>query len=544
MYLRDYLHDIPLKALKAIAMSLDVPVEYAARIKLINAVDRAFWDGSLTENIYGDLHDESKRVLSLLAFTFDAGAHEKALMRKTEKLLGITRSDTRGRIHELIPLAFAGGVNEDDNLYFCPRGIAEQVRKLLIEKAVSFEDITGPIPSTTPPNMLEDIFSFLAEAYKRPIPLTLMGNVKKNILDRIFTGSLTCTDPVLSLSRDHRDDFVIDYLKTKKLLEVDRRKSHASPLLGGWLKLSATERLRDIVSFSMKRILQDDHTIISFSGVISEIPSGSSFDMSEFAYFLHAWTMAPGGYTRLESRVRELLTVLYHLGMFSYRNDRFALTVTGERFFNGKSLPMDENTGSVFTIQPNFEVIIGPEVDLSVRFSVELLADRKNRDMVLTYEVTQGGIVRGIERGMTVDEIFTFLDTHSRTPLPQNVRFSVENWAGSYGAIFFEKITVMRFRDKSVCNGVMHLPEIAPYIKEQLSETVLAVSSEHIKKITEVLKSSGYQPETFGDPPENAVSNEVSFQPVGVEDILKDLNMPSIHNDFIFPDDLLPDGES
>ena len=77
MYLRDYLHDIPLKALKAIAKSLNVTVEYQARIKLINGIDRAFWDGTLVERLLQEFSDDHRCLLSIIAFSYDIGVREK-----------------------------------------------------------------------------------------------------------------------------------------------------------------------------------------------------------------------------------------------------------------------------------------------------------------------------------------------------------------------------------------------------------------------------------------------------------------------------------
>ena len=98
MYLRDYLHDIPLKALKAIAQSLDVTVEYQARIKLINAIDRAFWDGTLTERLLNKLSNEHRRLLSIIAFSYNVGVGEKALIKKVEKVAGINRQKVKNRL--------------------------------------------------------------------------------------------------------------------------------------------------------------------------------------------------------------------------------------------------------------------------------------------------------------------------------------------------------------------------------------------------------------------------------------------------------------
>ena len=80
MYLRDYLHDMPLKALKTIALQLDVQVEYEARIKLVNAVDRAFWDGTLVDRLLKGLTGDHHRLLSIIVFSYDIGLGRKSLL--------------------------------------------------------------------------------------------------------------------------------------------------------------------------------------------------------------------------------------------------------------------------------------------------------------------------------------------------------------------------------------------------------------------------------------------------------------------------------
>jgi len=538
------LHDIPLKALKAIAGSLKVPVEYGARIKLINAVDRAFWDGVLTERLIRELPEDRKRLLSLLAFSYDAGVHERALVRKMERLSGMNRHTVQEHINKLIPFALVGGIKETDNLYFCPKGIGEQVRKALIGNVVALSNSTDPLPSASSPDLLEDIFSFLAEAYKHTISLTLTGKIKKSFLERVFEGSATCTGHDLPLSEEHRNTFIIDYTRKRNLITFERRKARTTDKLSGWLRLSATKRLQDIVSFALARTLQDDYTITAFKGITGEIPAGASFDSSGLAYFLHAGTMATGGFSRIESRVREMLPILCHLGILSYKNSRFVMTVTSERFFQNVSLPLDEIMNDFFTVQPNFEIIVGPELNPLIRFKLELLSIRITRDIILTYKVTQEGITRARERGMSTGEILVFFDSHSRTPVPQNVRFSIENWAKAYGSIYFEQSTLMRFRDSSICSSVMHLPTIAPHIKEQLSDRALVISRDKIPMITETLKNAGYQPEVFGETPVDTILEEAIFNPVIPDDIMKEKSIPVVHSEFIFPDDLITNGDS
>jgi len=539
MYLRDYLHDIPLKVLKAIANSLNVTVEYQARIKLINAIDKAFWDGTLTRSLLNSLSDDHRRLLSIIAFSYDVGVSEKEIIKKIEKIIGINKLKIKKLIDDLLSLSLIGGIKENDAIYFCPRGVAEQIRKIFIRDVIKLHDESLPIPSSSPPNLLEDIFSLLSLIYKEDISLTLAGKIKKAFLDRAFSGSPTCSNTRLHISKDFRNTFIINYLKERKLVSYDNRKAQTTKKLSGWLELSMTERFQDIVSYALSYTLQDDFTVIAFTGLLVELPAGSCFDIKKLAYFLHSSTMSQGGFPRLESRVLGILNVLTQLSLFSFIEDRFIMTITGEQFFRNKNLPFDDNISGFFTMQPNFEVILGLELDPRVRFKLELLASRKNRDIALTYVVTQEGINRARERGMSAEETISFFKEHSRNPVPQNVQFSIESWVKNYGSIYFEDVVLMRFRDANTCNSIAHIPEVSPYVKEQLSSTVLVISSEHIPVITSIIKNAGYQPEVYGITVQDNASSGGKFIPNNINKLREKNKLSEIHDNFIFPEHLL-----
>ena len=541
MYLRDYLHDVPLKVLKVIANSLNVTVEYQARIKLINAIDKAFWYGTLIGRLLNSLSDDHRHLLSIIAFSYDVGVSEKALIKKIEKITGINKLKIKKLIDDLLSLSLVGGIKGDDAVFFCPRGVAEQIRKILIRDVIEPYDESYPIPSASSPNILEDIFSLLSLIYKKDISLTLMGRIKKAVLDRAFSGSPTCSNTVQHFPEDYRNTFIIDYLKEKKLVSFDNRKVQTTKNLSGWLELSMTERFQDIVSYALSHTLHDDFTIIALTGLLVESTAGSRFDIKKLAYFFHSNTLSQGGFPRLESKVLSILNIFTQLGLFSLIENRFIMTMTGERFFRNENLPFDDNISGFFTMQPNFEVIVGPELDPRVRFKLELLASKKNRDMALTYVVTQEGINRARERGMSIEDTLNFFKEHSRNPVPQNVQFSIESWAKDYGSIYFEDTVLMRFRDTNTCNSIAHMPEVAPYIKEQLSSTVLVISLEHIPIITSKIKNAGYQPEVYGITIQDNASSGGKFIPNNINKLLEKNKLPEIHNNFIFPEHLLSD---
>jgi len=544
MYLRDYLHDIPLKALKNIAEVLDIEVEYRARIKLMNAIDRAFWDGTLTERLIDELSEDHVGVLSIIAFSYRAGVPERVLTRKAERL-GFPRNrkkNVRELVHELIPLGLVGGIKDEENLFFCPEGVAEQVRKLLLIDDPTFREGESAASRFSPANLLEDIYSFLSSVNKQSLPLTLMGKVKKSALERIFGDSPTCRDDSLRFGVDRRNSFVMEYARERGLVRFGNREVRITPRLHGWLSLTMTERMHDIVSFALEHLLKDVYAVVSLAGLLRELQPEMRFGEAGLTRFLHTRTAAAGGEKRLGPRVRETLAVLNQLGILSVQDGGFSLTDPGMRLFRGEKLPMDEANGRYFTVQPNFEVVAGPELDPRTRFLLDLLADRKSRDTVLTFVVTQEGVARARERGMSTDDIMRFFRDHSRTPLPQNVSFSIESWANSYGSIFFENVTLMRCRTPEICESIVHTPDISSYILEQLSDTTLVVSSKHVQVITDHLKKAGFLPEAFGETVPDPVLSGEDFSPASIASMVEEHSLPDIHHSFVFPDHLLMEG--
>jgi hypothetical protein len=535
MYLSDYLHDIPLKALKRIAGRLGVSVEYQARIKLMNAIDRAFWDGVLIRRLISGLSEKAKLALSLVAFSYDAGVPESLLLRKMDRFTGARRREVRDIMDGLMLSALVGGLQREDPLYFSPRGVAEPVRALFMEE---FFDLSAPsrtVPPSAFPNLMEDIIALLAAAYREPVMLTLKGGIRRNELDRIFAGSLTGQETPEYFSRDQRDTFVAEFLSARKLLVWGEREATVTPALDGWLNLNMTERTRDVAAFALRHVFGDSQTIVPFAGIMTELPAGTLIDPEGLARFLHRWTTASGSAARIQSRTLQILSIFHHLGILVYRNDRFIMTGTGFRFFRGERLPLDESISDRFTLQPNFEALAGPELDLRTRFTLELMSNRKGRDIVVTYVVSRSGVARARERGMSVSEIMRFFENHSRTPVPQNIRFSIESWAKAFGNIRFEPVMLMRFQDSAICDSVMHMPEMRHYLRERLSDTIITVPAERIRVIAEILRQSGFLPDVPGESvPDPARSGE-RYQPSSIPEILSAYTLPDSRKNFVFP---------
>jgi len=502
MYFRDYLEDIPLKMLVRIAESLKIKAEYKARIKLINAIDKVFWNDLFLERLISELPEKHQNLLSLIAFSYSMRAPSFVIENKMHKLYGISKKNTHDILNDLMLFAFIGGVKKGDSeIYFCPSGLSENIRKYFLSTIIKTSE--KPVNTkTSSPDLFEDVVTFLASLYKEPAPVTQKGNIKKNTLERIFSGSPTCANGDSQISVEQRNSFINRYLESRELIKVYNDSACSSDKLHGWLDLSFSGIFNDILEFTLSDTIQDNYLISSFCGVLAESQTGTFFDLKEMASFFDINSLTPLNFSKIETRLTETSILMNKLGLMEFYNSGISLSTAGEKLLKTETHPFDTLESKNFIVQPNFEIITGPELSLKTRFMLELLSTRKSRDIALTYTITQEDIIKAREKGYEKKNITGFFKKYSKNLLPQNVLYSIENWADIFGSVYFENVTLMRFRDESTRERAIHIPSLNPLVKEKLSEDAVVVWTENTEMIVSILRKAGLYP----DFPDNAIA--------------------------------------
>jgi hypothetical protein len=78
--------------------------------------------------------------------------------------------------------------------------------------------------------------------------------------------------------------------------------------------------------------------------------------------------------------------------------------------------------------QPNFELLIPEECSPEMHRRIGAIAELKSLDRFWTYTLTPHSVARGVEEGLTADEILQLLDSLVEGELPSNVRDAVRGW--------------------------------------------------------------------------------------------------------------------
>ena len=87
-------------------------------------------------------------------------------------------------------------------------------------------------------------------------------------------------------------------------------------------------------------------------------------------------------------------------------------------------------------VQPNFEVLVetsGPA--LALVGQLDRFAELVRFDRVAHFRLTREALYAGLEAGLKADDVLEFFEAHSRGPLPQNVAFSLADWARAHGRL-------------------------------------------------------------------------------------------------------------
>jgi hypothetical protein len=156
----------------------------------------------------------------------------------------------------------------------------------------------------------------------------------------------------------------------------------------------------------------------------SSFPVRSSADIQSLAWNLLVW----------------MRKYLYLLGIIDMAYDStgravaIRLTRVGAELLD--MIPGREIEGSGhIVVNPDFEVVLFPDQrSHDLIYQLDRFCDREFTDSLYHYRISPTSLHRGLSEGVTLKELLELLTERSRTPLPQNVRYSLESWAGDYAA--------------------------------------------------------------------------------------------------------------
>jgi hypothetical protein len=178
-------------------------------------------------------------------------------------------------------------------------------------------------------------------------------------------------------------------------------------------------------------------------------------------------------------RNRFYLLGLVDLGFRDGKVAAMKLTTLGAKAL-GIALSQDmENEQNPLIVNPDFEVILFQEGDsYDLITQLDKFAVRTKSDNTYHFKITSSSVEKAVAEEMTSSEILTLLSENSRVGIPQNVIYSIKEWAEKVKFVQVRQATLLRARNKEVIDRIIQSGELKEVIVERLSPTVLVVSAD------------------------------------------------------------------
>lgn len=129
-----------------------------------------------------------------------------------------------------------------------------------------------------------------------------------------------------------------------------------------------------------------------------------------------------------------------------------------------------------YVIQPNFDImLLTPNMPLI--YQLLPFTQVKRIHQASTLQLTRTSIQRGLESGMTIEQIITILTEHSRIEIAQNVLYSIRDWSSQFKIAQASSGYIVEFPDEETAERSMRNTTIAKIAPRQLTSRIFFVSN-------------------------------------------------------------------
>jgi hypothetical protein len=335
------------------------------------------------------------------------------------------------------------------------------------------------------PRLLYDLATCVGWAYQHEIEETREAKLPKRW--QIKIRPMLHGRPRLKENEDLYLDLLFFTAKELDLLcctspEEEKPRYHPTAFLARWQRMTIAEQLRHFLAWWKKSsawldtapggkiLAPGKHVVEARKALLEHVTSCSPGKWYRISFLLYAiWkrspsyahdftsNQAPEQLSLRQQRARWmemgegqiylalLLSTLYEAGILSFGYDQadpqtgipdiFQLTPLGAAALSdgpnqSGTLPLSEEQKHLI-VQPTFSIVLF-EFESNLIYRLMQFAMIKSIDRVSSFTLTQAALLRGLEAGNRLEEILSFLTEASKHSLPQNIVYSLRDWAKGY----------------------------------------------------------------------------------------------------------------
>jgi len=295
--------------------------------------------------------------------------------------------------------------------------------------------------------------------------------------------------------------FLLYFARSKGLVEERNGMLRLSPPAAQWIESSPAMGRQEIYDYWRQTFIAQDTDLQTLLWIIMRSPEGTVLSLGDLLGEMDTLSTSHSSHGLNLRAERNLVEVLEYLGGLEVQTALNATyiraTALGRALFGLRHWPEVPWDDHVY-VQSNFEILVPCTVTPAVLWAIDCFAELMKPDQMMVYKLTRNSVYRAMLHSYTPDMIQKFLATHSKTPVSQNVAYSISHWGTSYGRIEFEETILLKCDTEALADELMLHPKIRPYLKQKVGPCYLTVDSESYDQLVAALSEEGYMPKVNG----------------------------------------------
>ena len=150
-------------------------------------------------------------------------------------------------------------------------------------------------------------------------------------------------------------------------------------------------------------------------------------------------------------------------------------------------------------VQPNFELML-LQPDPSTLYSLLPFAQINQVGMVSRLTLTRNSLLRSLELGRNIEQIVSILQERSQKELPQNVVYTLNDWARTYKEVNISQVYLIEVPSESLANEVAASAKLKSFGLRRLGPCALIASNDiNLQELRKTLEKEGIVARILGE---------------------------------------------
>ncbi len=511
MNYKEYLESLNLESLKVLADTHGIDYMNApewtgdelASIKTI--IQKNITNNGYLEGMVNGLDDSLKTIIRIIFFS-DEAVDQDSVIRKFNNVYGKDQN-----VRNLIDELWRMGLVIKFEMYYRNRpyvALVDEVRQLASRLVV--QELLGQwegdeletYVNSNPFELSQDIYVFLSYVNNNEAKLTAKNMIFRKAAQKIEDLFIRKSEFMDNPENENSERFMLinNFLyMIDMILYNDGVVYLNNEKVSKWLRLRLMDKVKVVSTFLETYYLGNKREINEAVDKIKLILL-NTYDtpikldnMGDLVKKYHA----DMNFSYLQSNFRKILDHMVLIGMVEYLRDKdgslyFRFNKYGWAFYSNRMETINEEEENHFYIQPNFEIISTINLNPVLRWELDKFCDIGKIDRTIHYWMTKASVHRALSNDKNIEDVLTFLKKYSKSGVPQNVEYTLKEWASSYGSVYMMDIVLLRCRTDELAEEVSSIPDIKENIVGRVSDKDLIIDRLFADDVLDVLVKKGY----------------------------------------------------